>query len=579
MFNTADLNINDLDVFTLDSRALVDEACALLYRSCIDVSHPWKFQQDNPSQIRVETRNGQRVLVDMFTDTAEWFGVFHGDEMVACGRLISSEHSPTGKLECESYPSTRTITFPCENRLELNRVALARKYQDFQIHNLIYLESFERCRRTKKTWVGCSSHPRVKKLFQKIEFKPMCANAFKYAETDPIAVDVYCADYRQLKVLCKNLQATLKPLKTVFDALELVAPIVPVPLYWHDTQGHVLGLNDACLEIMGAPGRAAIIGKTPFDFYPEDTATMIWSHSEEVIRRKEILSQDEPINQIESGEYMYAKAIKAPFYDSNGKVVGIIGCSVDITAEKLADQLKKSLNEAQRIALAEKEKYIAIARKVAHDVASPLTALQIISKAFTSTNVPEDAVKIFQTSLDRISAITSELLTTYRLAENGQPIGDASEHKQTICVYEHVAQIIEEKKIQSQSDQVHFKLHAELIARTAIANLQINQFHRALSNLLNNAVDAMENAAGTVIIKLEATQTGITLTVSDTGKGMPDTVKQTILAGNRITEGKKSGNGMGMQVVWDLLNQNEGTMQIYSERGCGTSIQITFPRS
>ncbi len=454
----------------------------------------------------------------------------------------------------------------------MNRVAVMREYQGSKIHNLIYLAAFDHCRLQKKSWVGCTSHPSIRRLFQKISLKPLLAKAFKYAETDPESVDVFCADPVKLKVYCKNLRATLASQQNILDALEMIAPVVPTPLYWHDMEGRVLGLNHATLEIMGAPDRASIIGKSPFDFYPEDTAMMIWSHSAEVIRTGQVLSQDEPINQIATGEYVYAKAIKAPLCDGNGKIIGIIGTSVDITAEKLAAELQ-ILTETQRITIEEKEKYVAIARRVAHDVASPLTSLNLLSSAFKK--VPEVQRKMFTAALTRLSTITTELLTTYRLVENGYSIAD--EPRQVICVYEHIGQIIEEKKI--QWPLVKFKLVATRTARSAIARLQVNQFQRALSNLLANSIDAQENGAGTVSIELEATRPNVLLTIRDAGKGMPEHIRQTILAGKAVTKGKKNGNGLGMQQVWYFLNHNEGSIQIDSEPGHGTAVTLTLSRA
>jgi len=99
-----------------------------------------------------------------------------------------------------------------------------------------------------------------------------------------------------------------------------------------------------------------------------------------------------------------------------------------------------------------------------------------------------------------------------------------------------------------------------------------------LSNLLTNAIDAQENGAGTVSIELEATQPNVLLTIRDAGKGMPEHIRQTILAGKAATEGKKNGNGLGMQQVWYFLNHNEGSIQIDSEPGHGTAVTLTLPR-
>lgn len=573
------IDIDDLDVYFLHNKKLVDDACHLLYKTCMDVTHPWKFEPDNPSRLHVVSRNDRTMLTDLFTESANWLGVFHNDKMVACARLISQENSPTGKMESEMYLGARIIDIPRANCIEMNRVTVTRDYQGGVIHKLMILAVWEHCVLLQKDWLGCTSHLCLRRLFQQIEFKPLLARAFKYAETDPEPVDVYYGSPRELKQLCKRLRATLASSKDILTALELVANTIPTPLYWHDTEGRVLGLNEACLQGMGAQNRTSIIGKTPYDFYPEDTANMIWLHSSEVMHKQMVMSQNEPINQISTGEYFYAKSIKAPLFDRNGKVIGVVGSSIDITAEKLSDQLQ-IINEAQRIALEEKEKFVTIARKVAHDIASPLSALKMISEAFKT--IPETPLKIFNSSLSRLSTIASDLLTTYRLAENGICIADQIEQPQLICVYNHIRMIVEEKSVQNTNLPIRIELFAGPIEQAAMAMLQPSQFQRSLSNLLTNAAEAIGKNPGTITITLAASQKKITISICDTGKGMPEQTRQAILARQRVTKGKENGNGMGMQQVWDMLDQNGGTIDIISKTegpSSGTSIAITLKRN
>lgn len=77
----------------------------------------------------------------------------------------------------------------------------------------------------------------------------------------------------------------------LFKALEIDAPIFSAPVYWHNVNGVVLGLNEHCLKAMGAAKYGDIIGRTPYEFYPKEVAEHILNHNEHVMRTSEIMSQ------------------------------------------------------------------------------------------------------------------------------------------------------------------------------------------------------------------------------------------------------------------------------------------------
>jgi hypothetical protein len=100
-----------------------------------------------------------------------------------------------------------------------------------------------------------------------------------------------------------------------------------------------------------------------------------------------------------------------------------------------------------------------------------------------------------------------------------------------------------------------------------------------VSNLINNAVDALEDKEdGVVTIQLTAEAESITVAIKDNGKGMPASMIEKMLHRRSFTEGKQHGHGLGLQQVWDTLDYNQGTMTANSVLGEGTTIQLTFPR-
>lgn len=109
--------------------------------------------------------------------------------------------------------------------------------------------------------------------------------------------------------------------------------------------------------------RDMVIGKSPYDFYPKEIAEHILKHNEKVMNSGEVLSQDESIHNFTTGAVVNAMSIKAPLYDEDGNVIGIIGTSIDITAEKEAERLRLE-NQIQQAKIEENKKISDLMRNI-----------------------------------------------------------------------------------------------------------------------------------------------------------------------------------------------------------------------
>ena len=76
----------------------------------------------------------------------------------------------------------------------------------------------------------------------------------------------------------------LHPPPPMFRQLEVLALMLPIPLYWLDMEGVILGVNDAALKAIGCKSINDILGRTAYDFYPPEIAEHIVRHDQEVIR-------------------------------------------------------------------------------------------------------------------------------------------------------------------------------------------------------------------------------------------------------------------------------------------------------
>ncbi len=102
-----------------------------------------------------------------------------------------------------------------------------------------------------------------------------------------------------------------------------------------------------------------------------------------------------------------------------------------------------------------------------------------------------------------------------------------------------------------------------------------SEIREVLTNLIFNAVDAMPEG-GTITLRTSMKDGRIVLEVSDTGTGMTEEVRQRCLEPFFSTKGDR-GTGLGLAMVYGIIQRHKGTIDIQSEYGKGTTFAIGFP--
>jgi signal transduction histidine kinase len=238
-----------------------------------------------------------------------------------------------------------------------------------------------------------------------------------------------------------------------------------------------------------------------------------------------------------------------------------------------------SIRAEQRAALA------AQAQQVAHDIRSPLSALELFLESFEQ--MPEDMRTVMKGCVSRVIDVSNSLLENFKATEVVAPIAtegtQAAEGimgaKENCLLVALIDPIVSEKRIQYKNRK-GLKIKANYTADSyGLFSLVTPQlFKRNLSNIIDNAVEAIENE-GEVNITLRAAEGDkVRITVEDNGKGISQD-RLAEIGKKGLTFGKENGSGLGIFYTKKAVEEAGGVFTISSELGKGTKVQALMVKA
>lgn len=234
-----------------------------------------------------------------------------------------------------------------------------------------------------------------------------------------------------------------------------------------------------------------------------------------------------------------------------------------------------NLEAEKKLMAVEKEAAIGrIAAQVAHDIRSPLVALDAALK--DTVELSEKKRVIVRHAVNRIRDVANSLLEKNRQQPGLAPTTVAGEPLDVHLLSSLIDPVITEKRLQFESKPgitIDFGLIKDSYG--LFARLQPVEFRRMISNLVNNAVEALGDK-GAVDVRLAHEEKTIIIIVSDDGKGIPPEILSKL--GRRgETHGKAGGSGLGLFHAKSAAEAWGGSLAITSEPGKGTSVTIRLP--
>ncbi len=255
------------------------------------------------------------------------------------------------------------------------------------------------------------------------------------------------------------------------------------------------------------------------------------------------------------------------------RVLGILAIVSMILAMHFQAE-KKSI--AYRAEIEAAKKIEQTLKQVSHDIRSPLAALKMTVE--DAEGIPPAYSKIIKLSVQRINDLANNLLSK----NDGQ---DDQAIKIQVEMLSPILDSLVSEKRAIFSQQANVKIELDLSESYGLfSELSASELKRVLSNLINNAVEALNEESGTKhgIVNLKITKTSenmALISITDNGKGMS---KSTLnkLGQQGFTQGKKesgSGFGLGFFHAKNTIQSYNGNIEVISSEGKGTTINISLP--
>ncbi|MBX3371798.1 MAG: hypothetical protein KF793_15530, partial [Nitrospira sp.] len=248
--------------------------------------------------------------------------------------------------------------------------------------------------------------------------------------------------------------------------------------------------------------------------------------------------------------------------DETGHPVRIDGIASDITERK---RLQAQLRRTERVA-----ELGTVASGMAHEIGTPMNVILGRAEYLMERSKEESVKKGLQTIISQVERITRVMNQLLAFARRRPVEHRALDLRQTI---EDNLEIFQERLSHS-----HITVETSFADDCPCVHADADQMSQVLINLVMNAIHAMPEGGTLRVMLAPMPDRGmVTLTVADTGHGMPQEVIAKIFDPFFTTKEFGKGTGLGLTVVRGIIEEHSGTIQVESQPGAGTQFTIRLP--
>jgi nitrogen fixation/metabolism regulation signal transduction histidine kinase len=248
--------------------------------------------------------------------------------------------------------------------------------------------------------------------------------------------------------------------------------------------------------------------------------------------------------------------------------LGELAAAFNHMTEDLLQQKERAL-QAERVAA-----WRELARRLAHELKNPLFPLQVTVENLIRAKEKGSELfeEVFQESTATLLAEVNNLKAIIgRFSEFARMPQPQRKSTQLNEVVGSVLRVFNAQLQEKNQISVRTELDPDLPAISADPDL----LHRALSNLVLNAIDALPQG-GEIAIETKGIAGAVEVSISDTGSGLTPEECARLFTPYYTT--KQHGTGLGLAIVQSVVSDHSGKISVESAKEQGTTFRIELPR-
>ncbi len=366
-------------------------------------------------------------------------------------------------------------------------------------------------------------------------------------------------------------------------------------IYWKNKDLEYIGCNNKFLKIAGFSKKEDILGKKDIEIFKKTLTKKELKKLNDIDNsildnKKKVITEEVGINEL--GEKAYYLTKKSPLYDEKGILLGIVGTSIDITAQKKLEESKAKQEELEKKSHYTKQ----AAGSIAHDLRTPLASIQAAMSGIE--HYLPDLINGYQKAKEaglQVRKIRKDSLKTLEeITQNCTSEVNFSNHYINLILTN-----LDSDEINTQNYTQHFI--SELIKQTVsrypyketehqLIHLEVEQDFKfwgndvyvknMINNLLKNSLHyILEAKKGEIFISTEIgkNEDFNYLIFKDTAKGAPPEVIEHMFDG--FYSKRRGGTGLGLSFCKNTMNSFGGDIKSNSKEGKYIEFILSFPKS
>jgi len=348
---------------------------------------------------------------------------------------------------------------------------------------------------------------------------------------------------------------------------------IPDLVYCMDTDLRFINCNRSYEEFIGL-SEADIAGRTDLEIYKDAPdpamAELLMNVNRKVLTENVTITSDE-VHIRQDNSRVLLQSTKAPLIQ-NGKVIGLLGISRDVTKHKEAEEAAYEASRAKSIFLA----------KMSHEIRTPMNAIigmtELALREKEMSAAQRHIVTVKQAGIHLLSLI-NDILDFSKIEMGKLEILNGDYMFSSLI--NDVISIIRMRVIDSQ---LRFAVNVDAYIPDALTGDE-TRIRQVLLNVLNNAVKYTDRGFVSLTIYGEMTDDEtilLTMEVMDSGSGIKQENIHNLFGEYTQFDQEKhrgiEGVGLGLAITWNIVKAMNGNIEVYSEFGKGSLFTITIPQ-